>query len=130
MNLSVEEIAKIEKYDVQQRLNYLVKTVVAYKEIWILTDEHGCVMLNSEDEDCIPVWPNKEFAISWATGDWQGFKAESIALTKWHSHWTTGLEEDEIAIVAFPNKQEEGLVLYPEEFDSLLKKAFKKALNK
>ncbi len=24
-------------------------------EVWILTDEHGCVMLNTEDEDCVPV---------------------------------------------------------------------------
>ena len=27
-------------------------------------------MLNSEEEDCVPVWPNEEFALQWATGEW------------------------------------------------------------
>lgn len=120
--LDDKKIAEINKYTGEQRLKYCVKEIVANREVWILTDEHGCVMLNTEDEDCVPVWPNQEFAELWATGDWSECKAESISLNKWHSRWTNGLEDDELAVVVFPNEQEEGVILFPDEFDFELKK--------
>ena len=96
--------------------------MVQERQIWILTDEHGCVMLNTEDEDCVPVWPHQELAEQWATGEWENCKAEAISLNKWHSRWTYGLEDDELAVVVFPNQNEEGVVLFPDEFDFELKK--------
>ena len=117
---------QIERYDVEKRLKYLLKEVVENQTIWILTDEHGCVMLNTEEEDCAPVWPNKEFAQAWATGEWQSFKAEAISLDRWHKLWSRGLEDDGIAIVVFPNQDEEGIVLTPDEFDYELKQQAKK----
>jgi len=129
MTLSAETINNIEKYDDQKRLTYFLKEVVVNNEIWILTDKHGCVMLNNEDEDCVPVWPNEEFAQSWATGEWQGFNPTAISLAKWHSRWSHGLADDEISVVVFPNQNQEGLILYPEEFDIELTKSKKKALR-
>ncbi|SFD06647.1 DUF2750 domain-containing protein [Pseudoalteromonas denitrificans] len=119
----------ISQYDIDKRYKYLIKEVVKTQLIWILTDEHGCVMLNTDDEDCVPVWPNKEFAQAWATGDWESCKAKEIDLKKWHSHWTHGLEDDELAIVVFPNLEEDGLVVYPDELDYELKVQAKKARN-
>ncbi|WIH25213.1 DUF2750 domain-containing protein [Photobacterium damselae] len=119
------KIAEIQAFDAEKRYKYLVKEVVANREIWILVDEHGCVMLNTEDEDCVPVWPNKEFAEAWATGDWAECKAESISLNKWHSRWTHGLEDDELAVVIFPNQDEDGLVVFPDELDFELKQQAK-----
>ncbi|HIF9081603.1 TPA: DUF2750 domain-containing protein [Photobacterium damselae] len=120
------KIAEIQAFDAEKRYKYLVKEVVTNREIWILVDEHGCVMLNTEDEDCVPVWPNKEFAEAWATGDWAECKAESISLNKWHSRWTHGLEDDELAVVIFPNQDEDGLVVFPDELDFELKQQVKK----
>lgn len=104
-----------------ERAAYFVKETVANNKLWILTDEHGCVMLNTEDEDCVPVWPNEEFAQLWATAEWQACKAESISLNKWFSRWSIGLEEDELAVVVFPNQEEQGLVFYPDELEHELK---------
>ncbi|MCL9774445.1 DUF2750 domain-containing protein [Vibrio methylphosphonaticus] len=127
MALEQNQIEEIARYDEEKRLKYSVKTMVQERQIWILTDEHGCVMLNSEEEDCVPVWPNEEFALQWATGEWSECKAESISLNKWHSRWTMGLEDDELAVVVFPNQNEEGVVLFPDEFDFELKKQASKA---
>lgn len=124
--INKEKLTEIARYNTEQRYQYLLKEVIKYQQIWILTDEHGCVMLNSEDEDCVPVWPHQEFAQAWATGDWQDCKAEAISLNKWHSRWSHGLADDELCVVAFPNEDEEGLVLYPEEFDADLAKQAKK----
>jgi len=124
--LDAETIAKIHGYDADKRLSYLLKEVTTQRQIWILTDEHGCVMLNTEDEDCVPIWPNAEFAQAWATGEWKHCKTEAISLAKWQSRWTNGLLDDELALVIFPNQDEEGLILLPDEFDMELQKQIKK----
>ncbi|WP_158768745.1 DUF2750 domain-containing protein [Paraglaciecola sp. L1A13] len=124
--LDQDSIAKIERYTPEERLRYLVKEVVSQQQIWILTDQDGCVMLNTEDEDCAPVWPNKEFAQSWATGEWQDCEPKAISLDKWYASWTSGLEEDDVFIAVFPNQDEEGLIISPQELDYELKQKAKK----
>ncbi|MFB9215111.1 DUF2750 domain-containing protein [Vibrio sinaloensis] len=121
-SLSQEQIDTVNKMRPEERLNYCFKEMAKSRKVWILTDEHGCVMLNTEDEDCVPVWPHEEFANQWATGEWEHCKAESISTAKWFSRWTYGLEEDELAVVVFPNQNEEGVVLFPDEFEFELKK--------
>ena len=130
MPISTEQLNTIEKYDDDKRLTYLLQQVVSNKEIWILADEHGCMMLNTDDEDCVPVWPNEEFAQGWATGDWQACKPQAISLAKWYSRWSLGLTDDELALVVFPNQDNQGLVLFPEEFEQALLKETKKQNRK
>ena len=124
--LDENQIATIQAYDEEKRLSYLLKEVTNERKIWILTDEHGCVMLNNDDEECVPAWPNAEFAQSWATGEWEHCKTESISLAKWQSRWTSGLMDDDLAIVVFPNLEDEGLIMFHEEFDMALQKQAKK----
>lgn len=83
--LTQEQMDTINRYNEEQRLKYCVKEIVANRKVWILKDEHGCVMLNTEDDDCVPVWPNEEFALQWANGDWEDCEPEAISLNKWHS---------------------------------------------
>ncbi|GLR69344.1 DUF2750 domain-containing protein [Agaribacter marinus] len=109
--------SQIKNQPQEKRYHYLLKHVVANQDIWILTDEHGCVMLNTEDEDCVPVWPSKEFADDWATGDWAHCKPQAIPLSIWHERWTDGLADDDVSIAVFPNPDEDGLVISPDEFD-------------
>lgn len=111
-----EALLNIQQSPPEKRLSYTIKEIRETKVVWILTDEHGCVMLNSDDEDCVPIWPNKEFADDWATGDWINCKAQSIELGVWLDRWTSGLEEDQVAIAIFPNPGEDGLVIEPDEF--------------
>ncbi|RJG48089.1 DUF2750 domain-containing protein [Motilimonas pumila] len=126
MALDSEQIAKVNGMNPEQRMQYLFKQCVAEQAVWILTDEHGCVMLNTDDEDCVPVWPDQAFAEQWATGDWQDCKAKSIALEKWLQKWTPGLLDDELAVVIFPQPGEDGLVIDPEELDFELNQQLKK----
>ena len=119
--LEPEKIKQILQMDDAQRAVYFINEAVSQNELWILTDEHGCVMLNTEEEDCVPVWPNKEFAQAWATDGWQACQPEAISLNKWFSRWSTGLADDELAIVVFPSQNEQGLVYYPDELEHELK---------
>lgn len=122
MSITTEELNVIERYDDEKRLSYLLQQVISNKEIWILADEHGCMMLNTDDEDCVPVWPNAEFAQRWANDEWKSCKAQAITLSKWLSNWSTGLADDELSLVVFPNQDNQGLVLFPDEFEAALLK--------
>jgi hypothetical protein len=115
--------------DSEQRFNYFIETAVEQQQIWILSAAQGCVMLNTDDEECIPVWPSEESAQSWATGDWQHCQAEPISLKTWQHRWTRGLEEDQFHVVVFPIEQEDGSVIHPVELDAELRKKIK-ASNK
>ena len=119
--LEPEKVKQILQMDDAQRAVYFVNETVTQNQLWILTDEHGCVMLNTEDEDCVPVWPNEEFAQAWATEQWQDCRPEAISLNKWFSRWTHGLADDELAIVVFPSQDGQGLVYYPDELEHELK---------
>lgn len=107
----------------EQRYSYLLREVRLHQQVWILTDEHGCVMLNSEDEDCVPIWPAEAFAQYWATGEWSECVPKAISVSDWLSRWTIGLEGDEVNIAIFPNPDEEGLIVFPDVFDADLRKA-------
>ncbi|TPH15579.1 DUF2750 domain-containing protein [Litorilituus lipolyticus] len=126
MSLNSQDLDTIENYNEEQRLSFLIQQAIEHNSLWILADEHGCVMLNTDDEDCVPVWPNEALAQRWATEEWQQCQAEAITLNKWFSRWTMGLLDDELALVAFPNQQNQGLVIYPDEFEEMLKKAQRK----
>ncbi|PWI33287.1 DUF2750 domain-containing protein [Vibrio albus] len=108
--------------DPTERMNQFFNTVANDLKIWLLVDEHGSVLLTADDEDCVPVWPTQAHAEQWATEEWEGFKPEAISVAKWKSRWTPGLEEDELSVIVFPDQQGEGIVLYPDEFDSELRK--------
>lgn len=127
--MAIENLTKILTLDANQRCNYTLKEIAANKQVWILTDEHGCVMLNTEDDDCIPVWSAEELALLWATGEWAECKAEMISWNKWLSRWTQGLIDDGLSIVVFPNEHEEGIVLFPDEFEYELQMMLKKGKN-
>lgn len=120
--LSEQRIHEILAFNDEQRAKYFFKEVISQQKVWILTDEHGCVMLNTEDEDCIPVWPNEEFAQAWATNEWHNCTAEAISMSLWLSRWSNGLAEDELAVVVFPSQDEQGLIYYPEELDHEFRK--------
>lgn len=124
--ISSEKAKQLVLLDPQQRAEYLLNEFLSSKTIWILRDEHGCVMLNTEEEDCVPVWPHKESALMWATGEWSDCVAVDLSLKDWQEKWLSGLEEDELAIAVFPDLDGEGIVLYPHEFAEELKIGNKK----
>lgn len=110
------DIQALLSRNAENRCTYLLEQAKQTNELWILTDDVGAVMFQSEDEDCIPVWPSKDIAKLWCDGDWQACQPHSITLEAWLEKWTPGLEDDEVNILAFPNTQDEGVVLAPWEF--------------
>jgi len=120
--LSNQQLATL---NCEERFQYFIEQAVATKEVWILTDDQGCVMLNTEDEEGVPVWPSLDTAQAWATGDWKGCQAEAVALKTWQLRWSEGLEQDNFYVVVFPIENQEGTVIHPNDLDAELRKQIK-----
>ncbi|MGB2079757.1 MAG: DUF2750 domain-containing protein [Vibrio sp.] len=115
-----QDLSAVMRQDAQARFDYSLKQMAAQRQIWILIDESGCVMLNTDDEDCVPVWPHEELAQAWATGEWGDCQAKSISLNLWKSRWTYGLTDDDLSIVVCPSLDGEGVIVFPDEFEHQL----------
>jgi hypothetical protein len=129
MSITQFSVSQLSQLDSEQRYQYFVEQVAFNKEVWILSDDDGCVMLNTEDEECVPVWPNQETAQAWATGDWDQCEPQAIDLKSWQLRWTAGLEEDGFYVVVLPIETNEGTVVEPQELEANLRKEIKR-LNK
>ncbi|GAA3536629.1 DUF2750 domain-containing protein [Zobellella aerophila] len=104
-----------------ERFNHFVARVCEHQELWILTDEHGCMMLTSDDdEDCIPVWPHADYARDWARDDWSHCTPEALSLQVWLARWVPGMEEDELLVAVFPTLDETGVVVEPRELEEAI----------
>ena len=70
-----------------QRLEASLATIKAEEKLFILKDEHGCVMLTTDEEDGVPVWPDAELALLWATEDWAHCEAMELST---EGFWLSG----------------------------------------
>ncbi len=67
-------------------------------------------------------WPEQEFAKNRASGEWAKCVPKAISLADWLNKWTTGLQGDDVNIAVFPNPEEEGLIVMPDDFDADMRK--------
>jgi hypothetical protein len=106
------------------RYEYFVEKAVAGGEIWSLQCDDGwVVMLSQEEEECLPVWPHRDFAAQWADGEWADCKPAMVPLDVWLERWTPGMEQDGTLLVVFPDSDEEGTIVTPRELGGALEKA-------
>lgn len=113
--MSQIQTEQLVKMNAEERWRYLSNQVKQNQQIWILTDQHGAVMLTTEDDDCLPVWPNEELAMLWATEEWQHCTALAISAKDWNKKWVPGLTDDELSVAVFPVVDDLGAIAFPNE---------------
>ncbi|MBV7314266.1 DUF2750 domain-containing protein [Shewanella sp. NIFS-20-20] len=104
------------------RYDLMVSLVKQEQVIWTLQDNDGCVMLTTDDEDCIPMWPTEEAANSWAVDDWQHCQPLAIPLNEWLERWVPGMQDDDLAVAICPVVDDLGVVVLPHELEERLVK--------
>ncbi|MDN3651187.1 DUF2750 domain-containing protein [Thalassotalea ponticola] len=105
-----------------QRYDVFMQHLMAERQAWILTDQHGAVMLTDDGEDLVPFWPTKETAQSWATDEWSHCEPLKLTLDEIQQRWLPGMEEDDLCLIIFPNNNLTGQILYPWQFAEALAK--------
>ncbi|MBJ7551267.1 DUF2750 domain-containing protein [Marinomonas ostreistagni] len=102
------------------RLEYFVKTVKEHKTVWSLSNEEGFVMVETDDGDCVMVWPDADFAAQWAIDEWDDCEPVEVSLETFQSMWLPSLEKDNITLAVFPNIDDEGKLTSAEQLKALL----------
>lgn len=116
-----QELFRLKSLSAEDRYRYLLDKAGEQGAVWILRDEEGFVMVSSDDEQCIPVWPHETCAAEWATDEWCECSPLAIDLATWRERWRDGLEGDGIQVAVFPSEHDDVVVLSPAEFTRDLK---------
>ncbi len=99
-----------------QRLEDTLSTIKKQQELYILKDDHGCVMLTTEDEDGVPIWPDAELAQLWANEDWEHCEPMALSVSDFLKKWVPGMSQDDLMVIVCPIPAQDGEVISPQEF--------------
>lgn len=102
------------------RLEYFVNSVKQHKAVWSLSNEDGFVMVETDEGDCVMVWPDADFAAQWAIDEWDDCEPVEVALDTFQTMWLPSLEQDNITVAVFPNIDDEGKLTSAAELKALL----------
>lgn len=86
----------------EERLDLLVMYCENASEIWMLQGENGFIMMESEEELTLPVWPHRDFALHWQKEHDVAAETVSVSLADFIALWAPGLDNNQTTIVAFP----------------------------
>lgn len=101
----------------EERFDATLRAIVATESLWSLRRPDGWALFEAEDgRGLLPVWPEPELAMLFASGQWADAVPEELELRTFLDHWVTGLSGDGRAVVVCPVPEDEGLQLEPEEF--------------
>ena len=117
--LSMDERVQLLVAPDSERLAYFVEQAKATETVWSLSNEEGFVMVETDDGDCVMVWPDAEFASQWAIDDWQDCEPVAVSLETFKSQWLPSLAMDNITLAVFPNIEDEGNLSSAEELTQL-----------
>ena len=92
------------------RYDHFISKVAQHQQLWTLKDEKGLLLLESEGDVCLPLWPHARYAQDWIQGDLAGYAPQSITLAVFLERWAEGLEQDQIAVAVFPLPDAAGIV--------------------
>ncbi|MBB1269793.1 DUF2750 domain-containing protein [Shewanella sp. SR44-3] len=104
----------------EARYDFLVEQIKTEKHLWTLQDQDGCVMLTTDDEDCIPMWSSEEAASLWAVDEWSDCEPLAIPLDEFQERWVPGMGDDDLFVAVFPVQDDLGVVIPPFEFNERL----------
>ncbi|MDP5056655.1 MAG: DUF2750 domain-containing protein [Marinomonas hwangdonensis] len=118
--LSMDERVQLLVAPDSERLAYFIEQAKANERVWSLSNEEGFVMVETDEGDCVMVWPDAEFASQWAVEDWDDCEPVSVSLEQFKTQWLPSLALDKITVAVFPNIEDEGKLSTAEELIALL----------
>lgn len=102
--LNQKKIDNINKMSPLERYEYFLRKISDFEEVWGLKGATGWLTVKDADTDRLgmPVWPEKDFALNSATGEWSNAVPEKISLDVFLEKWLPGLAGDNRFVSVFP----------------------------
>ncbi|TRY32582.1 DUF2750 domain-containing protein [Aliiglaciecola sp. M165] len=114
--LSSDEFVEISKLQPEERFDYALTAMVENRELWGLFGENGWLLLQAEEDACVPIWPHESFAKAWEKDDFPDCTPKKIDLDAWLNQWLPGMQKNGTLVLVFPiGDDEEGIMLEASE---------------
>lgn len=114
--LTSEQFVAINKLQPEERFDYGLQSIIENGCLWGLYGESGWLLLQADDDACLPVWPHETFAQAWEKDDFPDCKPKKIELDPWLQQWLPGMQNNGTLVLFFPlSEDEEGIMLDAEE---------------
>jgi hypothetical protein len=117
-----KEMQAVLILDGDARFRHFVKTVVAWEVAWSLWKDGWVLMANNDGTPVFPLWPAREYAELFRTGDWIDHEVEPITLESLLGELVPKLGERGVLVGVFPTPAGKGVTSSAEELASWLRK--------
>ena len=100
------------------RLDRFCTRAAAAGEVWVLTEDEDCAVVESndyEESEVMPFWSDRAEAERAATGDWARYTPNRIALDEFLASYLPALDEDGYLVGPDWTEELEGDEVEPEE---------------
>ena len=114
--LTETQINAINGMTDEVRYNHIVSQMRKNEVVWTLSDDRGCLVVDTGEEPCIVLFSHKELAELWAEGDYSDCKGLAIDLDAFLERWVPGMTKDGFFVALQPNLESESMVEAPEDF--------------
>ena len=104
--MNEKQFESVQSLDSNARFQHFVSKVADWEQLWtVKSDEGWLVPVAPEGFEYFPVWTHPEYAQKITDLNFPGLKAEEISLQEFLSHWLPLLQDDDVKVAVFPNRE-------------------------
>ncbi len=108
------------------RYRHFLEKVADWEELWGVRDDQGwLVQASAEGQTYVSLWPHPDFAKDAIRRHFPGNFAEEIDFEFLLDHWLPLLQQENIKVAVFPNRQFHAVLLDAGAFEQNLREAIK-----
>jgi hypothetical protein len=95
--------------EAEQRYQQFLEQIAAGGDLWVLSDGESFALLNSEGEECLPLWADEASARQWSNDP--ALAPRQVPMADWFERWVPGLGNDNILVAVNPGESGDAVVL-------------------
>ena len=116
MGFDSQQIEAFFRLQSNSRYDAILMHCKQKKDIWVLQDEGGCLLIDLGSEKVLPIWHDSALAELWKGKEYQMFSANKVSYADFIEKWLPGMNKDGYKLGVAPNLAGEGIVVNTEEF--------------
>ena len=102
MSISEKKLAAILALPGPERYSHFIKVVADREKVWALYDNGWALMATDHGVEVFPVWPEQEYAVLFAVGEWQHYSPREIPIQSFLDELLPKLRESGTLLGVFP----------------------------
>lgn len=107
--------------EAEQRYDHFIAATREGAEVWVLSDGESFALLNSDGEECLPLWADADSARAWSTD--ATLEPRAVPMEAWFDRWVPGLDGDQIQVAVNPGESGDAVVLSAGELAAAMQAA-------